>query len=370
MRKNPSKKLKNKGEGMKNKALKISLVILVSLVLFVVLVLSVVKIGERAIFAPFFANSETEFKVPGIADGFVQQGFDYYEGNQKSDEDDRYLVSGYMNDGSDSRVYVLDKDGNVLAYTELKGKDGKSYTGHCGGITHNGNYVYISNDDKENVNGSIDVFSLTEILDGKKETTKMLGSIYVYLKPSFCYVHEGVLYTGNFHKPDHEDYKSPDDFLVSKENNDNTAMMLAFNLNASEIDNFGVAKEPSRAYSITSQVQGICMADGKLVISTSWGLSPSHLLVYDWEKVNKESVPTGIFTNKTVYKENAMEKAIPLYIINSDDIEKDITAPPMAEELVYKDGKVLVMNESASSMYIFGRFTSGNNVYGYILNDK
>ena len=37
----------------------------------------------------------------------------------------------------------------------------------------------------------------------------------------------------------------------------------------------------------------------------------------------------------------------------------------MAEELVYKDGKVYIMNESASSKYIFGKFTSGNYVHTY-----
>ncbi|MBQ8545652.1 MAG: hypothetical protein IJ437_01795 [Clostridia bacterium] len=350
---------------MKNKALKISLVILVSLVLFVVLVLSLVKIGERAIFAPFFANSETEFKVPGIADGFIQQGFDYYEGDTTTDEDDRFLVSGYMKDDSSSRVYVLDKDGNALSFIKLRDKNGKRYTGHCGGIAHNGSYVYISNDNEKNEDGSIDVFSLNEILAGESYTTNMLGSIYVYLKPAFCYVNGGKLYTGNFHKDEHEQYKSPEDFIIGE---NNTAIMLSFDLITDET-NFGVATEPSSAYSITSQVQGMCIADDKLVLSTSWGLSPSHLYIYDWEKSNKEFVYSAIFTNKEVYGDKAMSKPIPLYIINDEALQKNVTAPPMAEELVYIDGKVLVMNESASAKYIFGRFTSGNNVYGYIVND-
>ncbi len=351
---------------MKNKALKISLIILVMLLLSVVMLLTAVKLGERLLFAPFFANAETEFKVPGIADGFIQQGFDYIGAETEATEDDRFLVSGYMKDESSSRVYVLDKDGEVLHFIKLRDKNGKRYTGHCGGITHNGSYVYISSDDDGAT--ELNVFSLDEILKGEKTTTNMLGSIHVYVSPAFCYIYNGKLYTGNFHKPGHKDYKSPESFIISTENNDNTAMMLAFELNG-ESDNFGVAKEPTCAYSITSQVQGMCVADGKLVLSTSWAVNPSHLYIYDLEEIEKASIPTSVFTDKELFKDKAMEKPIPLYIIDKDEhLVKDVTAPPMAEELVYRDGKVLVMNESASSKYIFGKFTSGNNVYGYIFD--
>ncbi len=349
---------------MKNKALKISLIILISLVLAVVILLSVVKVGERILFAGFFSNVETEFKVPGINDGFIQQGFDFYEGDKSTKDDDRFLVSGYMKDGTSSRVYVLDKDGKILNHTKLLTEDGKTYTGHAGGIVHNGGYAYITNDDDGK--GCLNVFPLAELLDNSKENTKMVGSVYVYLNPAFCYIHDGKLYTGNFHKDGHEKYKSPDDFIMGESN---TALMLAFDLDSTNIANFGIAKAPSAAYSITSQAQGVCIADGKLVISTSWGINPSHLYIYDFDKINaKTTIPSGIFTNKDAYGDNAMDKPVPLYIITEDDLVDEVTAPPMSEELVYKDGKVLVMNESASKKYIFGRFTSGNNVYGYILD--
>lgn len=351
---------------MKNKALKITLIILVMLLLSVVMILTAVKLGERLIFAPFFSNAETEFKVPGIADGFIQQGFDYVDNGTEKTDDDRYLVSGYMKDETSSRVYVLNKDGEILHFIKLRDKNGKRYTGHCGGITHNGSYVYISNDGEGAT--ELNVFSLDEILKGEKTATNMLGSVHVFVSPAFCYIYDGKLYTGNFHKPGHKDYKSPESFIISTENNNNTAMMLAFELTGIG-ENFGVVKEPTCAYSITSMVQGMCVADGKLVLSTSWSVNPSHLYFYDIEKIEKTSIPTSIFTDKELYKDKAMDKPIPLYIIDKEEhLIKDVTAPPMAEELVYNDGKVLVMNESASSKYIFGKFTSGNNVYGYIVD--
>jgi hypothetical protein len=35
----------------------------------------------------------------------------------------------------------------------------------------------------------------------------------------------------------------------------------------------------------------------------------------------------------------------------------------MSEEIVYKDGLIYIMTESASNKYIFGKFMSGYNCY-------
>ena len=56
---------------------------------------------------------------------------------------------------------------------------------------------------------------------------------------------------------------------------------------------------------------------------------------------------------------------MPLYYLESSILQKTVKAPPMAEELVYQDGKILIMNESASDKYIFGKLTRGKYVYGY-----
>lgn len=346
---------------MKNKALKITIISLASLVLLVVLILAGVKVGERLIFAGFFSNAESEFKVPGISDGFIQQGFDIYEGDPTTKDDDKYLVSGYMKDASSSRIYVLSSNGKVINYTELLGKDGELYTGHAGGIAHNGDYIYLTNDDNDE--NSLNVFSLKDVLNNETATTKMIGSVYVYLKPAFCYIHEGKMYTGNFHKDGHEKYHSPESFIMAE---NNTAIMLSFELDSLNQDNFGISDTPSAAYSITSQAQGMCIAGDKLVLSTSWGVSASRLYIYDFKKISeKETLLVPILMDKDAYGEKAMEKPIPLSIITDDDLIEEVKAPPMAEELVYRDGKVLIMNESASKKYHFGRFTSGNNVYGY-----
>lgn len=362
---------------MKNKAVKITLSVLAGIVLGIAILLALVKIGEKLVFAPYYFKSTTEFKVPGLSDGLVQQGFDYYEGDPSTDEDDRFLVSGYMNDGSASRVYVLNKDGKVLDYAVLKQenpeKPGETidYTGHCGGIAHDGGYLYISNDDNDNM--SLDVFNLSDILAGKE--TKANGSVFVYQKPAFCYVADGKLYTGNFHREQtrgkEKEYLSPDKVVNLDNDEKTTALMTVFELDHTRYaDNFGVASEPCEAYTIPSQVQGMCMTkDGNVVFSTSWGVSMSHLYFYNLYTVKANTkTTTDIFKDTTIYGDKALNKDVTLYVMGSEYLYDDVKAPPMAEEMVYLDGKIYVMNESASKKYIFGRFLSGTYINAYKAN--
>ena len=352
----------------KKKALKITLSILAGIVLGLAVILALVKVGERLFFAPYYFNATTEFQVPGLADGLVQQGFDYYEGDPNTEDDDRFLVSGYMNNGTESRIYVLDKNGKVLSKTKLKEKDTTTkYIGHCGGIVHNGEYLYVSNDDNGAM--SLDVFKLSDILSGN-ENAACFGSVYVYQNPAFCYVIDGKLYTGNFHK-DETKYLSPNE-IVALGDDMTTAVMTVFELDAKYTDNFGVATEPCEAFAIPSQVQGMCYTmEGNVVFSTSWGVSISKLYMYNLNvvKSNKETATTtNVFMKEELYGEHAMDKEIPLYVLGEADLFRTVSAPPMAEELVYLDGKVYVMNESASNKYVFGRFLSGTYVSAFKVN--
>lgn len=354
---------------MKNKVLKTTLSILAAVVLGVAILLALVKIGERLVFAPYYFNSTTEFKVPGLAHGFVQQGFDYYEGDASTDEDDRYLVSGYMKDTTlASRIYVLNANGKIVSITQLRNADYKEYTGHCGGIAHDGEYLYVSNDDNNNM--SLDVFSLKDVLEGK-EKTAIKGSVFVYQKPAFCYIADGKLYTGNFHREEtrgsDKEYLSPDK-VVALGDEKATALMTVFELDHNKYaSNFGVASEPMEAYAIPSQVQGMTMTkNGNVVFSTSWGVSASHLYIYDMKGVRDNTkTTTDVFKDAELFGDKALNKDVTLYTMGEEHLYKDVKAPPMAEELVYLDGKVLVMNESASKKYMFGRLLSGTYVNAY-----
>ena len=88
------------------------------------------------------------------------------------------------------------------------------------------------------------------------------------------------------------------------------------------------------------------------MLSTSWGLTKSHLLVYDLDKANGGAIPFN-------------GAQVPIVYLDGDCLVQDIVCPPMAEELVYENGKVLILTESASMKYLFGKLTSGNFVRSY-----
>ena len=82
----------------------------------------------------FYGKTQAEFSIPGLDEGFVPQGMEYEQGN------DIFLISGYMANGSASRVYVV--NGEEVNYVTFS-YNGESITNHFGGITTDGTGVWI-----------------------------------------------------------------------------------------------------------------------------------------------------------------------------------------------------------------------------------
>jgi hypothetical protein len=282
-------------------------------------------------------------KSPGLSDGYVPQGFDYVL------EKSVFITSGYMKDGSASRVYVISEESRKLMFfVELKNEDGSDHTGHTGGIAYYGNYVYIPNSD------GCDIFLMSDLFDGDTKLTKC-GEIKTGNDPAYCKVFDGKLYAGAFYYPE-GGYHTPDDHQFTTPSGDkNSAIITVFELDKAT----GNVKSPTPVgvISTTGKVQGMTMTDkGNIILSTSWGLTISHLYEY-----NTNIASTGEFDfNGT---------KVPLTHLDSKCLVRDVKAPPMAEEIIYMpDGEVYIMNESACTKYIFGNFTSGRRVYSYELD--
>ena len=315
--------------------------IIVALLLFLS-----VRLVDGIAFAKFYANSSPVFATPGVSNGYVPQGFDYDEANGV------FLATGYMKNGEASRVYIIDEDGNAR-FVNLQKENGEDYTGHTGGISHNGEYIYITG------SNGIDVFSYSALLDGATEIS-LLGSVSTFNDPAYCYIQNNYLYTGSFYFP--ESYETPDhERLVSPAGDENTGLMTVFALD--ENAPFGINPAPKAVISTTMAVQGMCFTDeGEIVLSTSYGLSASKLLVYDTSAITQEICD---FTGTTKDGDEFSFQSIPLYYLDSACLVQTIKAPPMSEELVYLDGKIYVMNESACNKYIFGKLTTGLRVRAY-----
>ncbi len=302
---------------------------------------------DRVRFHAFYKRAESTFATPGLQTGYVPQGFDYDE------EKGVFLSTGYMTGKKSSRVYVMDGKGGEY-FVSLAKADGSAYRGHTGGIEHNGDYVYITG------KNGLDVFPYQDILEGKPMVAQV-GEIKTYIDPAYCYIAGEYLLTGSFYRSGN--FETADYERMDTPNGEhNPAIMMAYKLDKTYP--YGVDPTPRAVISTRKCVQGMCITDsGKIVLSTSYGLTASRLFVYDSAKVLVEN--GYVFSGKTKNGETfSFDNVARVFLDGASHIDT-IKAPCMSEELVYLDGKIYIMNESACDRYIFGNLTSGRKIYAY-----
>ena len=313
---------------------KILLKVLIGLVIFVLVVLAALHIGVTVKYWDYYRCSDAVFTIPGLMDDYVPQGYDY------DGETGTYYMCGYMSDGTSSRIYIRFADGTTR-FTSLYYADGSIYDKHAGGICHNGDYIYLAGDD------GVDVFSLEQVIMGGD--ARMLGTIPTGHDMAFCSFRDGYLFAGNFYYPEH--YETPDLHRITTPAGDqNTSLITVFR--ADENAEFGIDPDAVAAISAPDKVQGMCFTEDGIVLSISWSLTDSNLLYYspDAARVGTVQVISG---------------EVPLYYLDSACLTHTAVLPPMSEELVYRDGRVEVMCESACNKYIFGKLVRGWQVFAY-----
>jgi len=300
-----------------------------------VILLIFLHLGVTAWYVSFFMDARGEFLVPGLDTSFVQQGFDYVTG------EDVYLVSGYMDNQSPSRIYIRDAQGETR-FVSLKNKDGSDYLDHSGGICHNGEYVYVAAD------GGFGVLELTDVLDGGEAT--VIGRIETGFDVSCCTVYNGHLLGGEFYR-DGSHETDPSHRQTTPNGTWNPALIVAYPLDEGTL--FGVSATPVGAISAPGLVQGFCFTStNELVLSTSYGMKSSHLYYHTLNTANAGAIELG-----------GVE--VPLIYLDETTLTHEVKLPPMSEEILCRDGAVYIMNESASNKYIFGKFIRGYQVFSY-----
>ncbi len=337
------------------KILKIFGICLGGVVALILVALLCVHLFTPLVYNGFFFDAEKEYKVPGLMDGVVPQGYDYVE------EDISFLMCGYMSDGvSASRIYITPEFfPEESRYVELYTADGQPYLGHTGGLTHKNGRLYMANDGDEAAGDNLVwVMDLREVLtaeNGAKITLEQ--SFKPESRAAFCLADKDYLFVGEFRDP--EKYLTVESHWFDVSGGKNYAVICAYPYDSTSPD--GLLRDaegklvPAFALSIGDLVQGMTRTeDGSFVLSGSYGLSSSHLRFY-------ENVLLGQ-PDDTLWVGN---DGVPVYFLDSEALTEDITMPPMSEELVYKDGKVYVLFESACKKYIFGNFTRGRHIYSF-----
>lgn len=298
-------------------------------------VLAALNVGVTVMYWDFFGNADGAFRIPGLTTGFVPQGFAYLQ------QQDTYLISGYMKDHSASRIYIRDAEGKPR-FVELENMDGSVYDGHAGGVATDGKFVYVPGE------MGVDVFRLEDILGGERAAA--IGKIAGQYDTDCCTFYNGYLFVGDFYYPGA--YETPEDHRITTPAGDANPAVIAV-YRADENSEFGIDPTPIAAISIRDRVQGIGVTEaGQIVLSTSYGFHSSQLWFYDFDDRRQGSL-------------TLMGREVPLYYLDSENLASSVEMPPMSEEVVCKDGKVYVLFESACTKYLFGNLIRGHSVFAY-----
>ena len=324
------------------KALKVVLIILCCLIGLVLLFLLGIRGYFRIPVSGYYKISEKAFVIPGLSDGMIHQGLAY------DSESGTFYITGYRTDGGASQVSLVSKaDGKEIKRLNLANEDGSAFTGHVGGITVNGDYVYVADSKGPAVFMKSDFASAS---DG--DSVKSVGLFGTSddgdsLRVAFTHTDGDMIYVGEFYRA--ENYPTPDSHKYKTNAGDeNTALILAYKLDESAP--LGISDKIERAYSIPGLVQGMCLdSDGNIYLSTSYAVAFSHVYCYDSTKEEGSITVLG--------------QEVPLYVLDSSALLHDMELAPMAEEIVIVDGKLYTMCESATNKYIFGKFTSAKYCY-------
>lgn len=319
------------------KGKRVALWIIGILVGLLVLALIVVNVYVRVAYHTYYSETQREFNIPGIHDGFVCQDLDYY------DEGDCWLFSGYDAGGDASPLYRRDTDGSV-ARLMVRLPDGSIYADHGSAITTTERYAFLASEDGYLVLDAANVASASA-----GSAVDVIAQVDLDITPAFMNIENGTLYAGTFHLI--PSYPAPaEHHLIAPDGTENAGVILAYPADGSAP--YGFATQAAYVYSIPDAAQGMCeLPDGNIVLSSSYGLSSSHLRTYDTRKAQQG----GAFL--------VDGREVPLYFLDSTNLVSDLVAPPMSEGIESHDGRIWISEESAGNKYLFGKLYGAGSVY-------
>lgn len=290
------------------------------------------SLGKFVIYNEYYQMESNVTVNPGLEDGFVCQGLAAVESQGK------ILVSGYMDDDSNSRIYIVDIESGEYYHVKLTRNGGDTFTGHSGGIATSGVYVYLASGSK------LYTFNINSLLNAANGDLVDIGSgVPVNNAASFVYCDEDYIYVGDFHATSGNYYK---EHTLDSGKTVNGIVSRYHHRDIRSYDGEN-APSPDRIYTVREKVQGICFTpDGKIVLSTSHGrFNSSNFYVYN----QADCTDSGETLD-----------GVPVYSFG--ECQNEIKAPAMSEDLDWYDGKVITIYESASNKYFYGKFFFADDV--------
>lgn len=335
---NKEAKAKAREERKKSFAYKLKKVIITIVVAIAVLLTGVICYLRLPV-SDYYKASHRTFKIPDTNHGFVAQGLDY----DASAGD--YYVTGYMNDGSASPIYIVDGDtGKCVRKVLMMTPEGKPFSPHAGGIAMyngklyvaggNASCMYVFSPEEIRAAAVGDSVAYKDVVDLSKDGDN-IGVAFVTQK-------DGILYAGEFYRPGN--YETNPMHYVDTTDGTNKALMVGMTLD-------GNTPEIVSAYSIPEEIQGLFFTDESLYLSSSYAVAFSGIHEYKRSDIKQEGTIT------------VLGSQVPLYVLDAKYRANLFKIPPMSEEIVIIDNMMYTMCESASNKYIFGKLTGAGRVY-------
>ena len=304
--------------------LKRILAVLAIIILVIIIVYGfAMLLGTQILYPDFIRIAEKGVVIPALSEGFTPQGVSYLDGEGCT------LICGYYPGNEASRIFMVYDDGHVKEIP-LRRENGDIYTGHAGGLTAAGEYVYVSNASKLFILRTKDLLYAD---DG--EYVSFIGYVPVPCRASFCGSDGEYVYVGDYHA---DGYETDESHRIQTADGEYQAMVFAYKLNSGL--ELGVETQPDKAFAVRDFVQGFSVTGNTAVASCSHSFSSSNLYTYDIGS------PDGTFTQDG--------KVIPLYVLDSRKQTGRLRMPHMSEDIEIHGDKVMIGFESSAKKMLSG----------------
>ncbi|GIP36138.1 lamin tail domain-containing protein [Paenibacillus sp. J2TS4] len=284
----------------------------------------------------FFDISSAGPVIPGLDEGYVQQGVDYYPAK------DWILITYYHDSGQPSIIAVVDRTTGQFVKAVKMFKDAATpYDEHAAGIAVSDVHGWIASwkyayqfklEDLENA-----VHMDTLVFSDAIELESKSGSMGY---------EDGILWIGEYGRYNYSTDTAH--HMTNRMGRTHKAWMVGFKLNSDDtIDptrkrpgtNQAV---PDYILSIPDEIQGMDMIGDKVILSKSYGPQyDSELLVYDLDLSGTPDATTNRFGSPEV----------PIWFLDNMNLVKSLRMPPQSEGIFAYDGNVYVSFESAGPKY-------------------
>ena len=303
---------------------------------------SVTKYNDSA-YSAFNSLAQAEILVPGLKQGMIPQGMDV------SVEKNLLFISGYFKDAaySESSV-VLTVDmtsGKFVGEYYLEDIGGAPHTSHAGGIAVTEKNVYISSN---SLLYRIPLSAFEEA--GARGAVRIVETIPVPVRASFCNYSEGILWVGDFYIPNNSTYETPEwRHMQNRAGGTYGAWCVGYRLTDATENGIRADALPAGAsyatpdivLSIDQKIQGFAVVGDRIALSKSYGRTAnSSILLY--ENVLSDAAHRTVTLNGT---------EVPVWFLDSFVAVGSYTMMPMSEGLAAHNGSLLILFESGATYY-------------------